>query len=39
MFDDTWTICETQFDPSTNRAYEGLFTVSSGYLHMRSSLE
>jgi len=39
MADDTWQINETYFDPANNRAYEGLFTVSSGCLHLRGSLE
>ena len=39
MTDDTWQITETAFDPANNRAYEGLFTVSSGCLHLRGSLE
>lgn len=39
MQDDCWIIRETQFNPATNRAYEGLFTVSSGFLHLRGSLE
>ena len=34
-----WTITETHFDPTTARAYEGLFTLGSGYLHIRGSLE
>lgn len=36
---DTWSVVETRFDPSTARAYEGLFTLGSGYLHVRGSLE
>lgn len=36
---DLWTITETHFDPSKARAYEGLFTLGSGYLHIRGSLE
>ena len=35
----TWSIRETEFDPATARAYEGLFTLGSGYLHVRGSLE
>lgn len=34
-----WTITETEFDPHKARAYEGLFTLGSGYLHIRGSLE
>jgi trehalose/maltose hydrolase-like predicted phosphorylase len=37
--ENLWTITETVFDPSTARAYEGLFTLGSGYLHVRGSLE
>ncbi len=36
---DDWTIAETRFDPATAKAYEGLFTLGSGYLHVRGSLE
>jgi len=36
---DTWSMVETAFDPKTNRAYEGLFALGSGYLHVRGSLE
>ena len=36
---DTWKIIETAFSPATARAYEGLFTLGSGYLHVRGSLE
>lgn len=36
---DPWTIVEDGFDPETSRAYEGLFTQGSGYLHVRGSLE
>lgn len=32
-------IVETGFDPARHRAYEGLFTQGSGYLHSRGSLE
>ncbi len=39
MEDELWSIYETSFDPAFNRAYEGLFTVSSGFLHLRGSLE
>src|SRR5262245_42247579 len=34
-----WSIVETGFDPASARAYEGLFTLGSGYLHVRGSLE
>jgi kojibiose phosphorylase len=37
--DPTWTLTETAFRPATARAYEGLFTLGSGYLHLRGSLE
>jgi kojibiose phosphorylase len=36
---DLWVISETQFSVETARAYEGLFTLGSGYLHVRGSLE
>ncbi|MFQ5807457.1 MAG: glycosyl hydrolase family 65 protein [Phycisphaerae bacterium] len=36
---DTWTIVESPFRVETARAYEGLFTLGSGYLHVRGSLE
>ncbi len=36
---DRWTIVEDGFDPATSRAYEGFFTLGSGYLHVRGSLE
>ncbi len=37
--EDTWTIVEAPFRPALARAYEGLFTLGSGYLHVRGSLE
>jgi kojibiose phosphorylase len=37
--DETWTLTETAFRASSARAYEGLFTLGSGYLHVRGSLE
>ena len=36
---DDWTIVEHQFRAETALAYEGLFTLGSGYLHLRGSLE
>ena len=36
---ETWTLTETAFRASSARAYEGLFTLGSGYLHVRGSLE
>ncbi len=39
MVDSDWIISEAHFDPAFNRAYEGLFTVSSRTLHLRGSLE
>jgi trehalose/maltose hydrolase-like predicted phosphorylase len=36
---DCWSIAETAFEARTARAYEGLFTLGSGYLHVRGSLE
>ncbi|MDR2684222.1 MAG: hypothetical protein LBB53_02425 [Prevotellaceae bacterium] len=34
-----WILTETEFKASTALAYEGLFTLGSGYLHTRGSLE
>lgn len=36
---DEWAIVERAFHAETARAYEGLFTLGSGYLHVRGSLE
>jgi kojibiose phosphorylase len=36
---DPWAITETAYAAATGRAYEGLFTLGSGYLHVRGSLE
>lgn len=36
---DPWTVVESRFDPACAKAYEGLFTLGSGYLHVRGSLE
>ena len=36
---ETWSIVESPFNPATAKAYEGLFTLGSGYLHVRGSLE
>lgn len=36
---DSWSIVELTFSATTARAYEGLFTLGSGYLHVRGSLE
>jgi trehalose/maltose hydrolase-like predicted phosphorylase len=36
---DRWCLTESAFSPDTARAYEGLFTLGSGYLHVRGSLE
>ncbi len=36
---DQWIVLETHFDKETARAYEGLFTLGSGYLHVRGSFE
>jgi kojibiose phosphorylase len=36
---DPWSLLEDHFHPALNRAYEGLFTQGSGYLHVRGSLE
>jgi len=37
--DDPWLIEESAFDAHTACATEGLFTLGSGYLHIRGSLE
>ncbi len=34
-----WTITENEYDPKLGKAYEGLFTLGSGLLHVRGSLE
>jgi trehalose/maltose hydrolase-like predicted phosphorylase len=34
-----WLLMETGFVVENNRKYEGLFTLGSGYLHLRGSLE
>jgi trehalose/maltose hydrolase-like predicted phosphorylase len=36
---DAWSIVESAFGAKTGKAYEGLFTLGSGYLHVRGSLE
>jgi hypothetical protein len=36
---DTWVLVEPSFKAATARAYEGLFTLGSGYMHIRGSLE
>jgi trehalose/maltose hydrolase-like predicted phosphorylase len=36
---DGWSITESRFDPALGKAYEGLFTLGSGLLHVRGSLE
>ena len=36
---DNWSIVEPSFNVKTARAYEGLFTQGSGYMHVRGSLE
>jgi kojibiose phosphorylase len=36
---DSWTLIESPLRIEHNRAYEGLFTLGSGYLHVRGSLE
>ncbi|MCA9285079.1 MAG: glycoside hydrolase family 65 protein [Phycisphaerales bacterium] len=37
--DPAWTIRQIGYDPATNKAYEGLFTLGSGALHLRGSWE
>ena len=36
---DAWVLTESTFSRATARAYEGLFTQGSGYLHARGSIE
>jgi len=36
---ENWILKETDFKVNTAMAYEGLFTLGSGYLHTRGSLE
>jgi trehalose/maltose hydrolase-like predicted phosphorylase len=36
---DTWILTQEGFDIRTAQSFEGLFTVGSGYLHTRASLE
>ncbi|MBN1510401.1 MAG: glycoside hydrolase family 65 protein [Phycisphaerae bacterium] len=36
---DGWSVVESPFRVEHARAYEGLFTLGSGYLHVRGSLE
>lgn len=36
---ESWTVIESAFDRTTAKAWEGLFTLGSGYLHIRGSLE
>lgn len=38
-FTDGWILSEDTFDVDNNRKFEGLFTIGSGYLHLRGSLE
>ncbi len=39
VFALSWLLTESAFNPKTAKAYEGLFTQGSGYLHVRGSLE
>ena len=39
MTSNTWQLCEKTFSLKTARAWEGLFTLGSGYLHTRGSME
>lgn len=39
MTDDCWILREERFSTEQNRAWEGLFTLGSGPLHVRGSLE
>lgn len=36
---DGWIVSEAAFNIENNRKFEGLFTIGSGYLHLRGSLE
>ena len=36
---DCWSIVQRPFRVETAKAYEGLFTIGSGYMHVRGSLE
>ena len=36
---DGWTLLQEGFDAATFQAWETLFTLGSGYLHVRGSLE
>ncbi len=36
---DGWTLCQCGFDAASFKAWEGLLTLGSGYLHVRGSLE
>ncbi|MCP4251719.1 MAG: glycoside hydrolase family 65 protein [bacterium] len=36
---DSWSVVESPFRIERAKAYEGLFTLGSGYLHVRGSLE
>ena len=37
--DAAWSVSESPFRVEHAKAYEGLFTLGSGYLHVRGSLE
>jgi kojibiose phosphorylase len=39
MADKAWELSENTFSTRTSKAWEGLFTLGSGYLHTRGSLE
>ncbi len=39
MKTNAWQLCENKFTLKTAKAWEGLFTLGSGYLHARGSLE
>jgi kojibiose phosphorylase len=36
---DGWRLTQVGFDPSTSAAWEGLFTLGSGHLHIRGAFE
>jgi len=37
--ENTWSLLETDFQAENVKAHEGLFTLGSGYMHVRGSLE
>ncbi len=39
LTDNSWILTQDKFDIRTAQAFEGLFTLGSGYLHTRASME